>query len=151
MTVPSDLRDQARALYCVDRLTFEQVSREVGAAPSTLKNWSADEDWPARRRELRQRLRDIEEKKIKLRQGLIDQALETLDPQDVYALTRLERVAQPSAQTGNAPGVDRPAMFLTVMEFIAEVLKETDPAGLEILSRNFDFIVQRGKEHFSES
>jgi len=41
--------------------------------------------------------------------------------------------------------VDRPALFLESLKFIAGILKETDPEGLKILAQNFDEIVDKFK------
>lgn len=44
--------------------------------------------------------------------------------------------------------VDRPKLFLEIMEWLALKLKENDPEGLKILARNFDtLIIQFKSEH----
>lgn len=45
--------------------------------------------------------------------------------------------------------IDRPKLFLEDLEFVAETLKEIDPAGLKVLGENFDTIVKRFKEQCS--
>ena len=42
--------------------------------------------------------------------------------------------------------IDRPKIFLEDLEFMAGILKDIDPAGLKVLGKNFDTIVQRFKE-----
>lgn len=44
--------------------------------------------------------------------------------------------------------VDKPAMFLEVIEWVTVQLKETDPEGLRVLARNFEQLTARYKaEH----
>lgn len=46
----------------------------------------------------------------------------------------------------NEIDIDRPKIFLEDMEFIAETLREIDPAGLKVFAGNFDLIIKRFKE-----
>jgi len=49
--------------------------------------------------------------------------------------------------------IDRPALFLEFLEFIAATLREIDPAGLKILARkdNFEKIIERFKEQHAQA
>jgi transcriptional regulator with XRE-family HTH domain len=47
--------------------------------------------------------------------------------------------------------IDRPAIFLETLEWIALKLKETDPEGLKVLAQNFDtLVIQFKAEHARE-
>jgi len=91
--IPWELREQAEELYIVDGLTYEDVARHTAIAVQTLKKWGAAEGWPGKRREYREALGDIKRNTVLLRKKLIVKALESLNPQDVYAASRLESVA----------------------------------------------------------
>ena len=147
MTISHAEREEARELYVIDGLTFEQVAGATGIAASTLQSWSNEEGWPEGRREYRESLREIRRNTVALRKKLIAEALESCDPQKVYAAVRLENVAARTApkQQGVEPDIDRPRVFMEDMEFVAEVLKEIDPEGLKIFARHFETIIQRFK------
>ncbi|MBW2093011.1 MAG: hypothetical protein JRI34_12925 [Deltaproteobacteria bacterium] len=87
-----EIRERAEELYVVDGLTYEQVAKTTGVAASTLKRWADEGQWGARKKEYRQALTSIERNAVLLRKGLIEKALSSLDPQDVYAVARLEAV-----------------------------------------------------------
>ena len=46
-----------------------------------------------------------------------------------------------TAESSEGADIDRPAIFLETLEWIALKLKETDPEGLKVLARNFDTLV----------
>ena len=148
MTIALEDRDEARELYVVDGLTFEQVAKATGIAASTLQKWSDEEGWRASRTEYRKSLQEIRRNTTALRRKLLSEALESCDPQMVYAAVRLENVAAKQAPKTQAaePEIDRPKLFLEHVEFIAETLKEIDPEGLKVLAGNFETIIKRFKE-----
>ena len=88
--IDQETRDLCAQLWVEDGLTYEGVAARTGVSVGALKKWSADEDWPARRREHRQGLREIREDTLRLRRSLIKKALGSLNAQDVYAVTSLE-------------------------------------------------------------
>jgi len=90
MAIDFELREQAKDLYIIDGLTLEQVARETGISERTLAKWSSEEGWAERRREYRLALSEIKRSKVLLRRNLIEKALQSLDPQDIYAVARLE-------------------------------------------------------------
>lgn len=148
-----EIRERAEELYILDGWTFEQVNKETSVSISQLKRWAKDGDWSGRKKEYRQTLASIRRDKLKLRRLLIQKALNSLDPQDVYASDRLEaRAAKTESETKDGGvDIDRPAMFLENLQWLAAKLKETDPAGLKVLARNFDLLIALFKaEHSSE-
>jgi transposase-like protein len=84
-----EVREQAAELYVTGGLTYEQVSKETGVPVQTLKRWASEENWTEQKREFRKALSDIRRKTVLLQRQLIQKALETLDPQAVYAVARL--------------------------------------------------------------
>lgn len=91
-SIDFETRDQAHDLF-LQGATLEQVAAETGVSLTQLKAWSAAEGWTEHRDEYRQSLREIKLNTIRLRRGLIEKALATLDPQIVYAAATIERVA----------------------------------------------------------
>lgn len=85
-----EIRERAEDLHIVDGLTLEQTAQATGVALATLKKWSTDDNWSDKRREYRQALSQIKRNTVLLRKDLIAKALQSLDPQDVYAVSRLE-------------------------------------------------------------
>ncbi|MBW2606123.1 MAG: hypothetical protein JRD05_00660 [Deltaproteobacteria bacterium] len=93
-----ELREQAEELYILDGKTHEEIAGITGIAVQTLKGWSADEGWTEKRREYRQQIADIRRDTVRLRSGLLKQALNSLNPQHVYAFTNIEQMAVKAAR-----------------------------------------------------
>jgi len=147
-----EIRERAEELYILDGKTHEEISGITGIAIQTLKGWSVDGEWSNKRREYRQQLSDIKRNTVVLRSKLLQQALHSLDPQQVYAAARIEMMAaRQDKKEDTEIQIDRPKIFLEDMEFVAETLKEIDPEGLKILARNFDVIIQRFKEQHAQT
>lgn len=152
--------DEAEDLYVLDGLTLEAIAKRLGPnGPSvtTLSKWKSEGEWEERRRDSARALADLKRDILKLEQKLAKKALNILEsdqpgPQELYAATSIVgRLGQRESRSrGEKPEaeVDRPALFLEDLEFIATILKEMDPEGLKVLSRNFELIVSRFKaEH----
>ena len=145
---PYEMRDRAEELYVEQGLTYEQAADELGVAVNTLKRWGQEYGWTERKKEYLEAKRTLKENLRILRQNMMSKAAANLDPQDVYAVIRLEKLAYDRVKKEGgdaAPDIDRPKLFLEDLEFVAEVLREVDPEGLKILARNFEEIVQRFK------
>ena len=153
---PMEEVDRAEHLYCVAGHTFDQVATITGIAASTLKRWSDLYGWQERKDKTRKTLRDIEMKKIELRAKIAEKCLEDLAPQNVYAFAAMESLAQKESRRSGAreaseqgtrgtSSVDRPALFIEDLKFVAEALKEANPEGLKVLAGSFDEIVSRFK------
>lgn len=103
-----DIREQAEDLYIVDGRTYEQVAEDTGVSISQLKRWGQDFGWREKRDEYRKALSSIRRNRTLLRAGLMKQALETLDPQAVYAVSSLENVIN-RMKEANPAEPDQPA------------------------------------------
>lgn len=142
-----EIRERAEELYIVDGFTFEQTAKETGVSVNQLKNWAAAEGWREKREEYRKAKKDIRSTLLALRQKLATEAAKDADPQKIFAFIRLEALAEKKEkrQEGPALKVDRPALFMEAIEFIAAFLKDNDPAGLKILANNFDKLIEAFK------
>lgn len=105
-----EIRMNARAHFVVDGMTYEQVSTSTGVSVSQLKKWGSSENWMARRKEYREAQVSIRENTVLLRAGLLKNALDTKDAQDVYAAAAMEKIAialekirQPDPAPADAP------------------------------------------------
>lgn len=169
---PLSVRFRAEELYVEGGLNFEEVAKATRAivkevcgedqavSISQLKRWSAEDkekegkSWPEKRDERQGTLKQIERDKLLLMRELLDVARTTLDPQKVYAFVRLDKKTAAGArrpEEAQAPDIDRPALFLEDMQFIAGILKEVDPEGLKIFARNFEMIVSRFKRQHAQT
>lgn len=101
MAEPFDLETRQRCaeLWVEQGLTYEQVAGRTGVSVATLKKWAEAEGWGELRREYRETRRQIRANTIRLRKALIEKALASLHPQDVYAVTSLETVMLRAQQT----------------------------------------------------
>lgn len=149
--------DEAEDLFVVDGLTLEAIGARLGPeGPSvtTLSNWKQEGEWDQRRARWAAAQAGIRRDRLESRQKLSKTLLKILEKdeltaQDVYAATAIERCLgqgeRKAAEDGGAPEIDRPALFLENLQFVAGTLKEIDPEGLKVLARNFDLIVARFK------
>jgi len=149
-----EIRFQAEEMFVECRLTHEEIADRLDIGLSTIRRWSTDGDWKKLREEYFQRRRMLKSNLAKLRENMMERASNNLDPQDVYAVIRLEKLArerESKGQENTAPDVDLPKIFLEDMEFIAEILKEIDPEALKVFGRNFETIVQKFKEQHAQT
>jgi transposase-like protein len=142
-----EIRERAEELYIMEGKTFAQVADETSVSESQLKRWADEGGWSERKKEYRAAFSDIRKNTVKLRKALIEKALGSLDPQDIYAAVRLESVsARTITKEGKPAEIDRPRIFLEDMEFVAKTLAAIDPEALKVLGKHFDAIVTRYKE-----
>ncbi len=103
-----EIREQAEELYIVDGRTFDDIAGITGVSVSQLKRWGAADpekevpSWTERRREYRQSQSTIRQNTVKLRAKLLKTALDSGDPQSVYAFAAIERI-EASRKTASTP------------------------------------------------
>lgn len=85
-----ETRDYAEGLFITGGKTLEEISEITGVSSRQLKTWSSADGWVTRRDEYRNSLAGTKEKITMLKQKMLDKAISSLDPQDVYAVSRLE-------------------------------------------------------------
>ena len=100
--IPWEIRIEAKELYATEGMTYDQVANATGVSVSQLKKWGKDESWADARKEFREAYTSIKRNTVKLRAGLLQKALDTKDPQSVYAFVWLER-AVTDKNRGAAP------------------------------------------------
>lgn len=135
--------------------------RDLPVTRQTLAEWRDKYDWPGRAA----RTECAESQKAR---GISDDALITallaqkdryeeyfesltrgqIDNQALYAYSNILKTLVDFAnkKKTEVAEVDRPAVFLESLKFVAETLKEIDPEGLKIFAKSFDAIVTRYKE-----
>lgn len=93
---------EAQELYCVARLTFEQVAEETGISVSTLKRWSAIYEWRAKREKLAQAEADLKADTILARSVMLKKLIKSQDAQTGFAVSALESLAMKQAEQARA-------------------------------------------------
>jgi len=155
-----EIREEAEELYIVEGKTLEEVAEITGVSVAQLKRWGAGNkeeeiaSWGDRKKEYRTAFANIRRDTVLLRKRMTERALKSLDPQDLYAVVKLEMMAaRQGKKEEKTVQIDRPALFLEFLEFIAATLREIDPAGLKILARkdNFEKIIERFKEQHAQA
>lgn len=89
---------RAQELYCVVRLTFDQVAEETGVSVSTLKRWGKRHAWRDKRDKLAEAESNLRADTILARSAMLKELIETKDPQVGFAVTGLEGLALKQAE-----------------------------------------------------
>jgi len=152
MSYPDDTRILAEELYVYDGFTQEQIAEKLDLPLHTIKQWSSDRGWYQLKKEMQAANIEIRHNSIRLLQKATKEALESLDPQKIYALSRL-RTAIGKQEKGDEkePDIDRPKMFMEDMEFAVKILQEVDPQALKLFGKHFGLIVKRWKEEHAQA
>lgn len=93
---------EAQELYCVNRLTFAQVAKEVGVAVSTLKRWAQKFEWRDKRDKLAQAEADLRADTILARSAMLKELILSRDAQTGFAVASLESLALKQAEAAKA-------------------------------------------------
>jgi hypothetical protein len=94
-----EIREEAEQLYIIDGKTFDEVSELTGVSAGQLQRWAAGNEeegitsWKERKREYRTAFSNIKRDTLLLRKRMIGKALNSLNPQDVFAISSLESMA----------------------------------------------------------
>lgn len=173
MAAPTKTRELAYKVYreCGQNIseTVRIMNSQHGYAVSrqSVTEWSKKYDWEARAATA-----EAEEKERKdaisndaLLSVLITQkkryekyfnalAIGSVDNQAIYAYNSILKTLldiREKISGGQGVDIDRPKVFLEDMEFVAAVLKEIDPPGLEVFARSFDVVIAKFKEQHAET
>jgi hypothetical protein len=84
---------RAQELYCVDRLSYDQVSEKTGVAASTLKRWSEKYGWREKREEIALAESEIRADFVKARSRMLKKLIVDQGAQDAFAVASLENLA----------------------------------------------------------
>jgi hypothetical protein len=160
------VRSKAKELYTVTGLNYEEVAdavKELFPPPtpslSQIKRWAKMEGWRSRKEKLRMKAMELEEGIDEFKKLLLDLCIAKLksmkegnlkiDSQTLFGMVQVGNMVSPkkmeTTKEALAPDIDRPALFLEDLTFIANILKEIDPEGLKVFARNFDLFVARFK------
>lgn len=85
---------RAERLYCIDGYSFSEIRDMTDVSLRQLKYWGRKWEWTEKRHENRRILLNIQMKKNRLRETLLDRCLEKVDTRDVLALVALESLTR---------------------------------------------------------
>lgn len=150
--------------------TIRTMKREhdIPVTKPTLYAWIEKFDWKGRaaRAETEERrvhdvavtdeariLADLEKQRQKYERYFDSLGETAIDPQATYAYNSLAKTITDirGRMQGPEARVDRPALFLESLEFIAGFLKEKDPEGLKVIAKNFDGLIEAFKEKHAQA
>lgn len=89
-----ETRERAENFYCCCGHTLKTVAGLTGVSLKTLKHWSVIFGWVEKRRRIDRAHIEIRTNTVLVRQRLLAQCLESLDPKDAIAVLTLESLIQ---------------------------------------------------------
>jgi len=156
----------ARRMYS-EGLHIAEISRRLQVSEQSLFKWKYQSKKPGKdvdewdrariqRFENIQRLRDLFEREMNAAEA---KAAGTITSSQVDALAKLSSMVQRwetiekdanLKHAVEAREMDKPALFLEILEWIAKKLKQSDPQGLAILAKNFDLLAMDFKLEYTK-
>lgn len=157
----------AKDLYA-QRKSLSEISELLNISVTSLTRWKQESKVPSAEFDewelARQRHRDfIEELRALFREQL--EHIRSLKPaertsQEYDSLSKAAAIvrkwddierAEAAKQMSDtvAVDIDKPALFLSNLEWLALKLKDIDPEGLKVLARNFDALVIQFKSEYA--
>lgn len=140
----SGLRREAERLYVEEAASINDLAALLDVPISTVNSWRWRNKWKKKRDEREKRLNDISTSLNKLRDSMLDHALETLDHRDVMAALKIDKEVR-EREDKEKP---EPALFLAFLKTLTEILKERAPAAVATIHDNYDLIIRGFKERF---
>lgn len=144
MAYPLEIKARARALYIEGGMTYDDVAAETGVSLSQLKEWGTSGEWFAARTEYERSFLELHANVQRVKLELSQKALQTKDPQLIYALSNLMRATAPTGGKGATP--DKPALFIGFAAQFVEYLKARDPEALRHLEPHLRGFAESVKE-----
>ena len=136
---------KAQELYCVDRLSFDAVAREVGVAASTLKRWAERDAWRAKREEIARADADLRANKVLARAKAVKAFLDKPKADMAFAVASLETLALKEAEAARQNAIRNDSRDLpmeisvnTPAEAIAALRKAVERKLALLLARPAD-------------
>ena len=99
----SDVKEKARQLYIVEGYSYRDIANMTGVSLTQISHWAADEKWIEQKKDYQNNIAIIESNKTILKKKLIAKAMETLNPQDVYAYIGLENASNKELPKDDPP------------------------------------------------
>ncbi|GAU08131.1 hypothetical protein [Desulfoplanes formicivorans] len=128
---------RAQELYCVDRLSYAQVSEMTGIAASTLKRWSEKYRWREKREEIAMAESEIRADFVKARSRMLKKLIADQGAQDAFAVSALENLAlarEKAAREGRAVNAAKaPVREIKTTEDAVEALSEAVSTKLNMM------------------
>lgn len=89
----------AKVAYIYENKTFEEIALEFsemdGPSERTIREWARKGNWQEKKKKYLESQKTFREKLDELKFVLVNRAIETKDPQLIYALTSLIKSMQP--------------------------------------------------------
>lgn len=131
MAYPLEQKVQARTLYVEGGLTYDEVAEETGISLSQLKEWGKEGNWFVERLTYERSFLELHSNVQKMKVELSQKALQTKDPQLIYALSNLMRS---TTVGGNRTAKqDKAAITLDLLARLLDYLKGRDSEALRYL------------------
>lgn len=136
-----------------DGAGLTDISKQLDISDTTLRRWKEEslapgqdiDGWEKARQQKRgniSRLKDLFERQLEYIEGLNPM---DVSPPMMDTLSKLGALVPRWDKAELVAKIDKPSIFLENLEFLASVLKETDPEGLKALAKNFDELIIRFK------
>lgn len=123
-----EIRETATELFVTEGRTYDQVAKSTGVSVAQLKRWGKDENWKEARKEYREALSSIKRDTVKLRAKLLKTALDSGDPQSVYAFAAIEKAvatgkkpAEPASVPEKLKDINTPADAVEALQEVVEL------------------------------
>ncbi|MGE0680002.1 MAG: hypothetical protein AB7P69_03690 [Candidatus Binatia bacterium] len=130
MAYPLEIKQRARTLYVEGGYTYEDLAQELNISLSQLKAWGGEGDWFAARTEFEKQFLELHSNVQRVKLNLSQKALQSGDPQLIYALSNLMRATQPKAVNA---GADKATLTIEVLGKLLDYLKQRDSESLRYL------------------
>jgi hypothetical protein len=146
------VRDLASQSYIYRGQTYEEIHAEAGISLAQLKRWGKKEKWKEQREEYLASKSKSLTRLIKARTGILDKLELEINPSTVHQLLSAYRQLDSliEGQISGRREPDRAAIFLEDLRFIVEELARTDPAGVAVIDKNFDPLIEAFKSSLDE-
>lgn len=129
MAYSLETRQKARDLFVEQGLSYEEVARQTGVSVNNLKKWGSEEKWTKQRDEYQREFAQFHAKIGKLKLKLVNEALDTGEPQKIYALSGLMRASGNGEAIGGAE--DRIAVCGECLADLSDYVEEKDPEAFK--------------------
>ena len=131
MAYSLEIKARARALYVEGGLTYEEVTGETNVSLSQLKEWGKEGTWMEARTQYERSFLELHTNVQKVKLQLSQKAVQSGDPQLIYALSTLMRSTTPKASASR--GQDKASLFLEFANAFVTYLKDRDGEAMRYL------------------
>jgi hypothetical protein len=140
-------RDLALQCYIYRGQTYEEIADQMRISRAQLMRWGKKENWKGQREEyLASKSKNLT-RLITARTRILDQLEAEINPNTVHQLLSAYRQLDTliEGQISGRKEPDRAAIFLEDLRFIVEELAKSDPAGVAVIDKNFDALIEAFK------